>query len=350
MTPDSSGPPLLIRADANPDIGIGHVMRCRALGEYWQDEVGPVIFACHSISAELRSRLELAGFDVEPVRSEPGSRDDEKETCRLVESSRAGAVVIDGYRFGPEYQATVAAKVAVSMVIDDYAHLNRYASALILNQNSGVSEDLYRGKTDTSEFLIGPDYALLGKAIRTGRRDSIPGDNTTRRGLVTLGGSAARQTYHKILQTIEQTSWHDVEYLVISPDSSLTTADSRIRLVPFVDNMAELYRQTDFAICAGGSTNWEMAFFGIPRIVIVLAENQSRIASSLHELGCCYLAGWHENLTSQQVAVHLQQLLDADVTTMRQANRSLVDGNGVERVASRLLDAWQQRVTRQQRN
>ena len=41
---------LLIRADANSAMGTGHVMRCIALGQAWQDIGGAVQFGLASLS------------------------------------------------------------------------------------------------------------------------------------------------------------------------------------------------------------------------------------------------------------------------------------------------------------
>jgi UDP-2,4-diacetamido-2,4,6-trideoxy-beta-L-altropyranose hydrolase len=55
---------LVIRADANPHIGTGHVMRCLALAQAWQAQGGEVIFVTACSSDPMRRRLSEEGFQV----------------------------------------------------------------------------------------------------------------------------------------------------------------------------------------------------------------------------------------------------------------------------------------------
>ena len=48
-------------------------------------------------------------------------------------------------------------------------------------------------------------------------------------------------------------------------------------------NMPELMARADVAVSAGGSTCWEVAFMGLPFLIVVLAENQEHIAKELEK-------------------------------------------------------------------
>jgi spore coat polysaccharide biosynthesis predicted glycosyltransferase SpsG len=99
-------------------------------------------------------------------------------------------------------------------------------------------------------------------------------------------------------------------------------------------------RWADLAICAGGSTCWELAYMGVPSIILILAENQRGIAESLAEAGAADCLGWHADAGSGAITEAVARLV-ADPerrAALTRRGRRLVDGQGVERVVDALRD------------
>ena len=84
--------PLCIRADASPSIGIGHLMRCLALAQAWQDRGGAVTFVTAPGQPALKARFVSEGFAVHELKAPPGTLTDATET--LATATSAGWRVI----------------------------------------------------------------------------------------------------------------------------------------------------------------------------------------------------------------------------------------------------------------
>ena len=90
----------------------------------------------------------------------------------------------------------------------------------------------------------------------------------------------------------------------------------------------------DLAISAAGSTSWELAFMGLPSLLITLSENQHGCAEYLHRQGIAISLGWHHQVKPVETAAALSALA-ADPrrrAEMSSRGRDLIDGRGGERV------------------
>ena len=98
---------LIIRADANTRIGTGHLMRCLALAQAWQEHGGRAIFITAGNSPALKERLWDEGFDVIELQCVHPDPADLKTTMNVLAEHSGACLVLDGYHFDSTYQLLV---------------------------------------------------------------------------------------------------------------------------------------------------------------------------------------------------------------------------------------------------
>lgn len=338
---------ILIRADASTYIGTGHVMRCLALAQGLQDQGGRAIFVLSNKSPALEARLLSEQMLILHLSVEVGSDEDAHQTVDFAYQFAAKWVVVDGYHFGAKYQKAIKNFGNSLLFFDDYGHANCYYADLVLNQNISAHQDLYINREPYTKLLLGTDYTLLRKEfcqwLQWHRKINLVASKI----LVTFGGSDPDNVTLKVIQSLLFMS-NDLEVIVVVGGSnphykklkSVTESNSAISIQQNVNNMPELMAWANIAIAAGGSTNWELAFMGLPSIVITIADNQKAIAAELDRQGVIINLGWHQDVTIEQISLVLRELIGDrhKREDMSQKGRKLVDGNGASRVASQMLN------------
>lgn len=342
---------MLIRADASARIGTGHLMRCLALAQAWKAQGGQVTFITACDSEDLRQSLSDEGFHVITLERSYPEPADWEVTAEVLAAHPDAWVVLDGYHFDPVYQRQVKETGHPLLVVDDMAHLNHYYADVVLNQNIDAERLRYSCEPYT-RLLLGTRYVLLRPEFLAWRGWQREMPKEAHKVLVTLGGGDPDNQTLKVIQSLQRIDTDELEVVVVVGASNPHFLELRpaahnspfaMHLVENVTNMPELMAWADVAVSAGGSTCWEMAFMGLPSLILVLAENQRGIAERLDDRGIALNLGWYAQISELDLAQALKILMCslARRAAMSEKGRQLVDGAGTDRVVSVLYELAQ---------
>jgi UDP-2,4-diacetamido-2,4,6-trideoxy-beta-L-altropyranose hydrolase len=336
---------ILIRADCSPEIGTGHVMRCLALAQAWQDTGGKAIFLMAQSTPSILARLAAENCEVVTVSAVAGSDEDAAFTNEYASGMNAEWLVVDGYTFGGEYQEQLRSRERKLLCVDDAGKCDRYIADIVLNQNLTARQGLYPNCHPDAQLLLGPSFCLLRREFTLWRKWQREILAIGRKVLVILGGSTPTELGVRVIESLAGARVEGLRAIFVVGGSSPDTAAlencaarfrERISIRHDVSNMPELMAQADIAISAAGSTCWELCLLGLPSILLDVADNQTPVATKLERRGCALYAGSGSGVRPDHLANLLKNLLASHDKrrSMSVRSRELVDGLGAERVVS----------------
>lgn len=333
-------PRILMRADARPELGGGHIMRCLSLARALTDRGASVAFACAPRSADLVPALIRAGLPV-------------------LDATRPGdAPFPSGWTHGPDailldlYDSTAAdetgmrAFAPVIAAIEDLPD-RKHDCDLLIDQGFGRDQDTYAGRVPADcVLLLGPDIVPLRPEFTRLRQRSISRRRSSTgidRLLIAMGLTDVGGITSRIVRTARRALPECEIDVVIGPSAQsrqelerLAAADPRLTVAVDVDDIAERMCAADLAIGAGGGTALERCVLGLPSIVVVLADNQLPAAKALDELGAARMVSL-DDAFDDTLLTCLQTVNPDALTALSVAAAKACDGDGANRIADALL-------------
>ncbi|MCS6278607.1 MAG: UDP-2,4-diacetamido-2,4,6-trideoxy-beta-L-altropyranose hydrolase [Opitutus sp.] len=283
-----------MRADASVEIGTGHLMRCLALAQAWQDAGGRAFVLSAELPDGLADRLGREQVQLRRVVVPVGSDADAAATVQTARDLQAEWVVVDGYRFAPGFLHILRDSGLRVMIIDDMAHLDRYPVDLLLNQNLGSSRALYTGKIGAEvPVLLGPRFGLLRREFRCAPPGRDPVGGRAPRVLVSMGGADYENYTLLVLQRLAALGLR-IEAVVLAGAANphVDTLKAYAAQSPFpcevrvnLENVAEAMDWADLGITAGGSTVWELAARRLPALIGAISADQLAMLPGLRAIG-----------------------------------------------------------------
>jgi UDP-2,4-diacetamido-2,4,6-trideoxy-beta-L-altropyranose hydrolase len=254
---------------------------------------------------------------------------------------------LDGYHFDSAYQLRIKEEGYPLMVVDDTNHLHHYYADILLNQNIDA-ENLNYSCEQNSRLLLGTRYILLRREYLACKERKRGVSQIARKMMVTLGGSDPNNVTLEIIHSLCKLRISGFHVKVIAGPShpQISSLRKAADMAPFpieifhnVRKMTDFMAWADLAICAGGTTCWELAYMGVPFAVVILAKNQEKIAAGLDSAAAAINLGWYSSLTSDALTDCLLNLIENKDKRMELSSngKNLVDGLGVERVQKQMV-------------
>lgn len=305
-------------------------MRCLALAQAWQDAGMEVVFAMRSVPENLVARLAAENMRLEILVS-----DESSEIGVLAGNLGTQWIVLDGYHLDGVYQKHLKSLGFQLLVLDDYGSSPAYYADIILNPNTSRTE-IYEGKGLGAQLLLGSPHALLRREFLSVSPSDL--HENISRILLTFGGSDPRNVTLRVAKALKET---DFELLVVvgpaNPylsDLEALAKESRARFLILrnSENMAAVMTSVDLAIAAASVTCFELAYLGVPQILITTADNQKYTTETLAEAGACVALGFHDQVTDEQIRHAVDKLTYTKRQTLRDRGHALVDGQGIQRI------------------
>lgn len=349
---------VLIRADASPTIGSGHIARCLTLARVLRGQGSHVAFACRRLPGHRLDALSAEGFetlalpdryaDEDPQQAIesmlPWQADIDALDSQLEGQAAFDWIIVDHYGLDHHWQTAARRWAHRIAAVDDLAS-RRYSVDLLLNQNlSGLSEDYASLLPEGCRTLLGPRFAMLREEFNC---PAIEIKARARRVLVNFGGfDAAMQTHHAMLALVDFSELQ-VDFVAGADNpawarmQALAETRPNWRLHSFVSDFYQRMTQADLFIGAGGGTSWERAALGLPTICIAVSNNQQNNGEVMAAAGAHVFMGAREQVSVEQLRdaigfvtgnFYLRQ-------SLAERSRQLVDGRGALRVAAALSGA-----------
>ncbi|MEZ7955711.1 MAG: UDP-2,4-diacetamido-2,4,6-trideoxy-beta-L-altropyranose hydrolase [Rubritalea sp.] len=341
-----NGPILTIRADASHQGGTGHIMRTLAIAQEWISRGGNCTYICASLPDTFLRRLELENCRVERLVSTPTSAEEIVETSTLLQKLKPHWLLIDGYSFTPSYQASLnLPKKTKLAVISDFGCNDFDDPDLAIHSNI---EDLvdYTAAPNKTIILSGSDYILIRKEILNTTTSPTPIIPKGKNLLITMGGSDPMEASflacqeilkHKHFQQLNIKVILGAAYPTIGKMHSIQATN--IELISNPSSMGELYQWADTAITSPSTTALELAYCGLPIGLIITADNQRKILSSMLKNNLALQLS--DTRGQESEFFQLAELINSDKRLEIASNSAArIDGKGTKRIceAMRLPD------------
>ena len=293
-------PRLVLRADGNPAIGLGHVMRLLALAEVLHGAFADCLLVSRDAAA-LAPLLATAGLPALTTLPLPALPPEAEATWLKANALRpTDVLVLDGYDFGLAYQQALRPAVGRLVYVDDLRAWPVVADVLI-NHSPGIEPADYELLNPAATLLLGPAFSLVRPPFRAAAAPPRP-PRPIRRVLLCFGGADPLRLTARCLGLLrELAELREIGVLAgaANPDGPALRQqlaahpDGRCVFHAPTDaaGLVQLLARYDAVLCPASTILIEALLLGLPALTGHYAANQQPLADFVAAHGQAYSVG-----------------------------------------------------------
>jgi len=329
---------IAFRVDASPQIGIGHLMRCLALSEELIRRGHTCIILSKIDNGDLLKRIKAFHVDVQKIDTKASLKKDLETLLNFSRDHEIDWIVTDHYGIDTSYIKEIKKQGFHVLSVDDTSQMH-YHSDIVVNQNINAERLSFSIESYTM-LLRGPAYVMLRDELLV--REKKKHHDSVKKILVTLGGSDPDNHLLKVLQSLDTVAKKIDVQAIVGPfnqflsqlKSYVKQSSANITLITSLEKMVDFYLESDLAVSAGGSSCYEIAYFGIPNVIITIADNQLGIAREFHRQQLGVYLGMKHEVKPEAINDKIKELIENHSLRkqMSKQGRNLIDGNGKKRI------------------
>lgn len=338
---------VVVRADAVPATGSGHLVRVLGLVDELRSRGAEVVVAGRVEISWVLALLADRGLEPLPCPDAAGP------FLRWCREERAEAVVLDGYDLDPALGSTLMAGGMRVLSMRDGVFGAAQDCDIAVDQNLGAERAPHPHE---GTLLAGPRYTLFRDEVLRATPDHWEPRHDGTRVLAFFGGSDPFGAAEVVAPVVLDAVSH-VDLRVVTPDSAVadrlrslptTPGQSLTALGPRPD-LLSLARGADVVVTATGSSVWELMVHGVAFACVQVADNQELGYRALLARDLCLgLGSLHELRDDPLVAARARTdvaRLCADTalrSTLADRGRGVFDGRGRARVVDAFVPQTRQ--------
>ncbi len=324
---------VIMWAEGGGKIGMGHISRCTVIGDQLRKNALNVVFWINDDPA-VKKRIKELGFSFKVI-----SLDDPVSAKQ--QALNRSVFVIDTKRLVSQVLDILRASGCGTVLLDNVTEARMHADVVIYP--SAIYENTLEWRGFRGQQYFGGSYVPIADSFIKAKevRKKLSAVHS-RSVLVTMGGSDPNKLTDKVVAALlESETPLNINVVIgpsFSPDERLDAIEQQghgtIKFIRNCPDLSTIMAESYIAITAFGTTLYELAYMGVPGIIISNYREDDRDMQAFRKLGTALPLGYHEDVTAESIRTAVGDIIADENMREMMSHCSVIDGRGSDRIVS----------------